>query len=143
VVEEIRAFGGSAVANHDSVTDGDKIVQTALDHFGRIDVLVNNAGILRDKSFPKMEDADWDLVYKVHVEGAYKTTHAALAAFARAELRPGNLHLVHLRYLRQLRPEQLRYGQARPIRPDAYPGHRRPQETTFWSTPSPPPVPRA
>lgn len=77
VVEEIRAFGGTAVANHDSVTDGDKIVQTALDHFGRIDVLVNNAGILRDKSFHKMEDADWDLVYKVHVEGAYKTTHAA------------------------------------------------------------------
>ncbi|MGE8295503.1 MAG: SDR family oxidoreductase [Pseudomonas sp.] len=77
VVEEIRALGGTAVANHDSVTDGDRIVQTALDHFGRIDVLVNNAGILRDKSFHKMEDADWDLVYKVHVEGAYKTTHAA------------------------------------------------------------------
>lgn len=77
VVAEIRAAGGTAVANHDSVTDGGKIVQNALDAFGRIDVVVNNAGILRDKSFVKMEDADWDLVYKVHVEGAYKVTHAA------------------------------------------------------------------
>ena len=77
VVAEIKALGGEAVANHDSVTDGGKIVQNALDAFGRIDVVVNNAGILRDKSFAKMEDADWDLVYKVHVEGAYKVTHAA------------------------------------------------------------------
>ena len=77
VVAEIKAAGGEAVANHDSVTDGGKIVQCALDSFGRVDVVVNNAGILRDKSFVKMEDADWDLVYKVHVEGAYKVTHAA------------------------------------------------------------------
>jgi NAD(P)-dependent dehydrogenase (short-subunit alcohol dehydrogenase family) len=77
VVAEIRDAGGTAVANHDSVTDGDKIVQNALDAFGRIDVVVNNAGILRDKTFAKMDDADWDLVYRVHVEGAYKVTHAA------------------------------------------------------------------
>jgi len=77
VVEEIRQAGGTAVANHDSVTEGDRIVQQALDSFGRIDVVVNNAGILRDKTFHKMEDADWDLVYRVHVEGAYKVTRAA------------------------------------------------------------------
>jgi NAD(P)-dependent dehydrogenase (short-subunit alcohol dehydrogenase family) len=77
VVEEIRAAGGEALANHDSVTDGEKIVQHALDAFGRVDVVVNNAGILRDKSFSNMQDADWDLVYRVHVEGAYKVTHAA------------------------------------------------------------------
>lgn len=77
VVAQIREAGGEAVANHDSVTEGDKIVQNALDAFGRVDVVVNNAGILRDKSFAKMEDADWDLVYRVHVEGAYKVTRAA------------------------------------------------------------------
>ena len=77
VVTEIREAGGIAEANHDSVTDGEKIVQNALDAFGRIDVVVNNAGILRDKTFHKMDDSDWDLVYRVHVEGAYKVTRAA------------------------------------------------------------------
>ncbi|WP_436785097.1 SDR family oxidoreductase [Stutzerimonas frequens] len=77
VVEEIRQAGGQAVANHDSVTEGDRIVQQALDTYGRIDVVVNNAGILRDKTFHKMDDADWDLVYRVHVEGSYKVTRAA------------------------------------------------------------------
>lgn len=77
VVDEILAAGGEAVANYDSVLDGEKIVQTALDNFGRVDILINNAGILRDKSFHKMTEEDWDLVYNVHVKGAFKLTHAA------------------------------------------------------------------
>ncbi len=77
VVEEIKAAGGQAAANYDSVVDGDKIVKTALDAFGRIDIVINNAGILRDVSFQKMTDTDWDLIYKVHVLGSYKVTKAA------------------------------------------------------------------
>ena len=77
VVEEIKAAGGEAVANYDSVEDGDKIVQTALDNWKRIDIVVNNAGILRDTSFKKLTDEDWDLIYRVHVRGSYKVTKAA------------------------------------------------------------------
>jgi 3-hydroxyacyl-CoA dehydrogenase/3a,7a,12a-trihydroxy-5b-cholest-24-enoyl-CoA hydratase len=77
VVAEIVAAGGDAVANYDSVENGERIVQAALDNFGRIDIAVNNAGILRDSSFAKMSDQDWELIYKVHVDGAYKVTKAA------------------------------------------------------------------
>ncbi len=77
VVREIQEMGGEAVANGDSVEHGDKIVQTAMDHFGKVDVVVNNAGILRDSSFAKMTDADWDLIYRVHLLGSYKVTKAA------------------------------------------------------------------
>ncbi len=77
VVDEIKAAGGNAVANYDSVTDGDQIVATALDTFGKVDVVINNAGILRGKTFHKMEESDWNLIYEVHVLGAFKVTHAA------------------------------------------------------------------
>lgn len=77
VVEEIRNGGGEAVANYDSVTDGDKVVQTAIDTWGRIDIVVNNAGILRDVSFAKMTDAQWDLVYDVHCLGTKRMCKAA------------------------------------------------------------------
>lgn len=76
VVNEIKAAGGEAVANYDSVEDGDKIVKTAIDTWGRIDIIINNAGILRDVSFAKMTDADWEIIQKVHVNGAYKVTKA-------------------------------------------------------------------
>jgi 3-hydroxyacyl-CoA dehydrogenase/3a,7a,12a-trihydroxy-5b-cholest-24-enoyl-CoA hydratase len=77
VVAEIKEAGGAAVANYDSVEDGDKIIKTAVDSFGRVDIIVNNAGILRDTTFHKMTRDDWDLIYKVHVLGAFRVTHAA------------------------------------------------------------------
>jgi NAD(P)-dependent dehydrogenase (short-subunit alcohol dehydrogenase family) len=70
VVEEIRAFGGQAVANADSVSDpasAQRIIEAAVDAFGRIDCVVNNAGILRDRIFHKMSVEDWDAVLKVHL----------------------------------------------------------------------------
>ncbi|OQU96573.1 MaoC like domain-containing protein [Cladophialophora immunda] len=78
---EIEAAGGRAVANYDSVVNGDKIIQTAINSFGRIDVLINNAGILRDISFKNMTDTDWDLITDVHITGPYKTTRAAWPYF--------------------------------------------------------------
>ncbi|XP_048476580.1 peroxisomal multifunctional enzyme type 2 isoform X2 [Rhincodon typus] len=77
VVEEIRAKGGKAVPNYDSVEEGEKIVQTALDTYGRIDIVVNNAGILRDHSFARISDLDWDLIQRVHLRGSFKVTRAA------------------------------------------------------------------
>lgn len=76
VVNAIRAAGGKAVANYDSVENGDRIIETAIKEFGRIDILLNNAGILRDVSFKNMSDDDWDLIIKVHVKGAYKVSAA-------------------------------------------------------------------
>ncbi|XP_048383621.2 peroxisomal multifunctional enzyme type 2 isoform X1 [Stegostoma tigrinum] len=77
VVQEIRAKGGKAVPNYDSVEEGEKIVQTALDTYGRIDIVVNNAGILRDRSFARISDLDWDLIQRVHLRGSFKVTRAA------------------------------------------------------------------
>ncbi|MFM8609831.1 MAG: SDR family NAD(P)-dependent oxidoreductase [Burkholderiaceae bacterium] len=84
VVDAIRALGGQAVANTDSVADAAsaaRMVQTAIDAFGRIDVVVNNAGILRDRIFHKMNQDEWDAVIKVHLYGAYHVSRAAAPHF--------------------------------------------------------------
>lgn len=81
VVNEIKAAGGKAVANYDSVEFGDRIIETAISNYGRIDILINNAGILRDISFKNIKDEDFDLVVKVHVTGSYKCTKAAWPYF--------------------------------------------------------------
>ncbi|MCP9259373.1 Peroxisomal multifunctional enzyme A [Dirofilaria immitis] len=76
-VAEIKFHGGKAVPNFDSVECGHKIIETAITHFGRVDIIVNNAGILLDRSFQNMSYNDWDLVYRTHVKGAYSVTKAA------------------------------------------------------------------
>ncbi len=80
VVEEIRAEGGIAIANKASVSDksgAKSIIDDALAEFGTVDILINNAGILRDKSFKKMDLEDWDIVMDVHLNGTAYVTHAA------------------------------------------------------------------
>ncbi len=84
VVEEIEAIGGEAVANGDSVATkegGEAIVQSAIDAFGQVDIVVNNAGILRDKTFHKMEDAEINSVLDVHLKGAFYVTQPAWLHF--------------------------------------------------------------
>jgi len=80
VVEEIRELGGDAVANYDSVATpegGKAIVDTAIEAYGKVDILINNAGILRDKTLVKMEPENWDAVMDVHLKGAYNVTRPA------------------------------------------------------------------
>lgn len=84
VVDEIKAAGGDAVADGGSVTDTDAaraMVETAVKEFGRIDAVVNNAGILRDGFFHKMSYEDFDAVVKVHLYGAFNTSRAAADYF--------------------------------------------------------------
>jgi NAD(P)-dependent dehydrogenase (short-subunit alcohol dehydrogenase family) len=80
VVKEIQESGGTAVANYDSVATpdgGEAIVKTALDNFGQLDVVVNNAGILRDRSFAKMSQEELELVLDVHLKGAFFVSQPA------------------------------------------------------------------
>jgi len=80
VVEEIKTAGGEAVANHDSVATvegAEGILKTAVDAYGQLDVCVNNAGILRDKTLSKMDEAMWDVVVAVHLKGTYCVSRAA------------------------------------------------------------------
>jgi NAD(P)-dependent dehydrogenase (short-subunit alcohol dehydrogenase family) len=80
VVEEIQSAGGEAVTNSDSVASWDgaqRIIQTALDSFGKIDIVVNNAGIVRDRMVFKMSEEEWDAVVGVHLKGTFNCIRAA------------------------------------------------------------------
>jgi NAD(P)-dependent dehydrogenase (short-subunit alcohol dehydrogenase family) len=82
-VDEIKKAGGQAVANYSSVATpegGEAIIKTALDAFGRVDVVINNAGILRDKSFVKLEAPDLEIVLDVHLKGAFFVSQPAFRA---------------------------------------------------------------
>ena len=88
VVNEIEANGGKAVANNGSVAerkDAEEMMKLALDAFGRIDIVVNNAGILRDSIFHKMSEPDWDSVISVHLKGAFNMSRSAATYFREQE----------------------------------------------------------
>ncbi|NXT51483.1 DHB4 enzyme, partial [Pluvianellus socialis] len=77
VVDEIRAKGGKAVPNYDSVEDGEKLVKTALEAFGRIGTVALFFLILRDRSFVRISDEDWDIIHRIHLRGSFLVTRAA------------------------------------------------------------------
>ena len=121
VVDEIAAKGGQAVANYDSVsswTGAEAMVQQAVDAFGGLDVLVNNAGILRDKMSFNMDEAEWDAVIDVHLKGHFAPVTVRGLVLARevegnrrAGEREDREHRVGVGPLRQRGPGELRGGQ--------------------------------
>ena len=123
VVDEIAAKGGQAVANYDSVSSwagAERMVQQAVDAFGGLDVLINNAGILRDKMSFNMDEAEWDSVIDVHLKGHFAPSRFAASLLAgevegdrRAGERQDREHRVGVGPLRQRGPGQLRGGQGR------------------------------
>ena len=120
VVAEIEAMGGEAVANGDNVADWDgaqRLVQTAIDTFGDLHVLVNNAGILRDRVIVNMTEAEWDAVIEVHLKGHFAPTRMA-AAYWREQSKAGkdvNASIIHTSSTSGLlaNPGQANYGAAK------------------------------
>ncbi|MBI4518861.1 MAG: SDR family NAD(P)-dependent oxidoreductase [Deltaproteobacteria bacterium] len=91
VVDEIKAAGGEAAANGDDISDwagAESMIRQAITSFGRLDVLVNNAGILRDRMLVNMTEAEWDAVIKVHLKGTFAPAHFA-AAYWRDQAKAG------------------------------------------------------
>jgi multifunctional beta-oxidation protein len=76
-VQEIQKLGGEAVGNKADVQNGEAVIKTAIEKYGRIDILINNAGILRDKAFANMTDDQWDIIHAVHLHGTYSCSKAA------------------------------------------------------------------
>jgi NAD(P)-dependent dehydrogenase (short-subunit alcohol dehydrogenase family) len=120
VVEEIRAAGGEAVASHDDVATwagGEALIQTAIDVFGGLDVLVNNAGILRDRALVHMTEDEWDSVTNVHLKGHFVPTRFA-AAYWRDQAKaatPRTASVIHTSSTSGLlgNPGQTNYGAAK------------------------------
>jgi NAD(P)-dependent dehydrogenase (short-subunit alcohol dehydrogenase family) len=113
VVEAIRDAGGEAIANTNDVADFNgarDLVNTAIQHFGRLDTVVNNAGILRDRMLVNMAPDEWDDVIRVHLRGTYAVApHAALYWREQSKAvtceRPSYHHVLGFRTVRQRRPE--------------------------------------
>ncbi len=120
VVDEITAFGGQAVSNSDDITTwagGEALVGAALDAFGRLDVLVNNAGILRDRMLVSMSEEEWDVVVDCHMKGHFVPTRFA-AAHWREEAKAGRevqASVIHTSSTSGLlgNPGQTNYGAAK------------------------------
>lgn len=92
VVDEIKAMGGEAVANTDDISswDGAKsLIDQAISEFGKLDILINNAGILRDRMLTNMTEAEWDAVIQVHLKGTFAPSRHA-AAYWREQSKAGN-----------------------------------------------------
>ena len=122
VVDEIVAAGGEAVANGADVSsfaEAEALIQQAVDTFGGLDVLINNAGILRDRMVFSMTEEEWDAVIKVHLKGTFGPEPLRRRVLARAgqgrqdQRRPADQHDVGVGHLRQRRADQLRRGQGR------------------------------
>ncbi len=122
MVDEIVAAGGEAVANGENVADfegAERMIHQAIDTFGDLHVVINNAGILRDRMLANMNEAEWDAVINVHLKGTFAPARHAAAYWrerskaGEAGQRPHHQHHVGVGHLRQHRPDQLRRRQGR------------------------------